>query len=552
MKSLPLRALGALICLAPFASGEKIPEIGQAIPDAVMRLPAPTSSGVPTGITLAVATASESAQTHVNMGLNHLHFGWEFEAARHFAAAMREDPNCLLAHWGMVMALLEGAPETISNRNAAAERMVSLIEANAGSPLERDYSYALLKQLTDGPEAAANAFRKVAGHFPNDMQSGVLVALFTRGGYDVSGEATPDQENSEKMLLDWIQKLPGNPVPINALLTIRAEAPDLSESLPYARELCIAHPEYPPFQHLLGHCEWRCGNHREALNAFSKSAALFEKWMSENKISAADCPEWLDAQCYRIVTLNSMGRRQEAFDAAIQLSETQIPAERKNSPGARVLWWDIKTLPARLALDSGTVPESIPNEKLLPTADAAKELLKHSLAHWWINGLRLALEAQREIHANQLDAARNTIDALSQHGEMMAASQKLATQSAERSEWNRAFRALEMITANARGQLAIAGSEENRNIAYNWFSAAADRQTASPMMKAPLVLTPMAGQIGEYFMSVNQAPEAIEAFEKALKAFPNDSRLIERLTTARESQSKATTPASDPAKQPDR
>jgi tetratricopeptide (TPR) repeat protein len=135
---------------------------------------------------------------------------------------------------------------------------------------------------------------------------------------------------------------------------------------------------------------------------------------------------------------------------------------------------------------------------------------------------------------------------------MMAASQKLATQSAERSEWNRAFRSLEMITANARGQLALAGSEENRNIAYNWFSAAADRQTASPMMKAPLVLTPMAGQIGEYFMTINQAPEAIEAFEKALKAFPNDSRLIERLTTARESISKTATPASDQAKQPDR
>jgi tetratricopeptide (TPR) repeat protein len=203
-----------------------------------------------------------------------------------------------------------------------------------------------------------------------------------------------------------------------------------------------------------------------------------------------------------------------------------------------VLWWEIKTLPARLALDAGALPQSTAFEKLLPTADAAKDLMKHSLAHWWINGLRLTLETQRQIQANQLDAARNTINALSQHGEMMAASQKLATQSAERSEWNRAFRALEMITANARGQLALAGSKENRNIAYNWFSAAADRQTASPMMKAPLVLTPMAGQIGEYFMTINQAPEAIEAFEKALKAFPNDSRLIERLTTARESQSK--------------
>ena len=545
MKSLPLRAFGALICLAHLASGEKIPGIGQAIPEAVMRLSAPTSSGTPTGITLAVATASEATQTHVNMGLNHLHFGWEFEAARHFAAAMRDDPNCLLAHWGMVMALLEGAPETIANRNAAAERMVSLIEDGIGTAIERDYSYALLKQLTDGPEAAANAFRKVVGRFPNDMQAGVLLALFTRGGYDVTGEPTPDQENSEKMLLNWIQKMPSNPVPMNALATICAEAPDLSKTLLYARELCAAHPEYPPFQHLLGHCEWRCGNHREALNAFSKSAALYEKWMNENKITAADCPEWLDAQCYRIITLNSMGRRQEAFDAALQLSETKIPDERKNSPGARVLWWDVKTLPARLALDAGTLPESIPDEKLLPSANVAKDLAKHSLAHWWINGLRLALESHRQIQAKELEAARNTINALGQHGEMMAGSQKIATQSAERSEWNRAFRALEMIAANARGQLAIAGPEENRNIAYNWFSAAADRQTPAPLMKAPLVPTPMTGQIGEYFMATNQAAEAIEAFETALKAFPNDSRLIERLTSARESKSKAATPADE-------
>jgi tetratricopeptide (TPR) repeat protein len=552
MKSLPLHAFGALICFSQFALGEKIPEIGQAIPEAVMRLPPPSPSGTPAGITLAVATTNEAAQTHVNMGLNHLHFGWEFEAARHFAAAMRDDPNCLLAHWGMVMALLEGAPETVLNRNAAAERMISLIENGIGTPLERDYSYALLKQLSEGPSAAGIAFRKVADHFPNDMHSSVLVALFTRGGYDVTGEATPDQEASEEMLLEWIRKMPGNPVPMNTLATIRAEAFDLSKTLIYARELCAAHPDYPPFQHVLGHYEWRCGNHREALNAFSKSTALFEKWMTANKVSAADCPEWLDAQAYRIITLNSMGRLQEAFDAAMQLRKTEISDDRKNSAGARVLMWDIKTLPARLALDAGAMPEKIPIDQLLPSADDAKKIMKHSLAHWWINGLRIALEAQRQIQANELDEARKTVNALSQHGEMMSGSQKLASQSAERSEWNRAFSALEMITANARGQLALAGPEENRNIAYNWFSAAADRQTPSPLMKAPLVFTPMAGQIGEYYLTINQTPDAIEAFERALKSFPKDTRLVERLASARASKNKAAKPANDRGEAPKR
>jgi tetratricopeptide (TPR) repeat protein len=380
----------------------------------------------------------------------------------------------------------------------------------------------------------------------------VLVALFTRGGYDVTGDATPDQEASEKMLLEWIQKMPGNPIPMNALVTIRAEAADLSNTLIYARELCVAHPDYPPFQHLLGHCEWRCGNHREALNAFSKCASLFEKWMQENKITLADCPEWLDAMNYRIVTLNSMGRRKEAFEEALKLGETPLPADRPSSPGIQTFWWETKTLPARLALDSGIIPNSIPREKLLPTASFTKALMKQTLAHWWINGLRITLEAHRQIEAGEIDQARNTINAITQHGEMMTNSQKIAAESGERSEWNRAFRALELLTAEARGRLAFAGPKDGRNLAYNWFNAACDRQTQTPMMKPPMVLTPMAGQLGEYFIACDQPSEAVEAFEKALAVFPNDSRLLERLRSARNKQSKPATPASDPAKQTDR
>jgi tetratricopeptide (TPR) repeat protein len=109
-----------------------------------------------------------------------------------------------------------------------------------------------------------------------------------------------------------------------------------------------------------------------------------------------------------------------------------------------------------------------------------------------------------------------------------------------------------MITANARGQLALAGPEENRNIAYNWFSAAADRQTPSPLMKAPLVFTPMAGQIGEYYLTINQTPDAIEAFERALKSFPKDTRLVERLASARASKNKAAKPTSDRSEAPKR
>ena len=78
----------------------------------------------PAGIRMAVSTTSEEAQAHVNQGSTTSTGGWEFEASRHFAAAMREDPECLLAHWGMVMALLNPSPETGPARNAATDRLL--------------------------------------------------------------------------------------------------------------------------------------------------------------------------------------------------------------------------------------------------------------------------------------------------------------------------------------------------------------------------------------------------------------------------------------------
>jgi hypothetical protein len=190
-------AVKTKIAAAPAAEAEQIPtakeipDVETAIPDSVKALAAPAMATFPGGIQSAVTAATENAQAHVNQGLNHLHGGWEFEASRHFAAAMREDPECLLAHWGMVMSLLSPSPETSAARNAATQRLLNLIGRGKGSELERGYAFGLVKYLEEGPARAAAAFRKVAARFPNELQAGIFAALFSRGDYDESGTATP-------------------------------------------------------------------------------------------------------------------------------------------------------------------------------------------------------------------------------------------------------------------------------------------------------------------------------------------------------------------------
>lgn len=520
------------------ADPDKLPDVEDAIPAPVKALGEPAVVTFNNGLRMAVTAKTEKAQLHVNQGMNHLHGGWEFEASRHFAVALREDPECLLAHWGMVMCLLSPSPETGPARNAATDRLLELVNMGQGTELERGYAYGLIKYIEEGPKGATIAFRKVADQFPNDIQAAIFAALFGRGGYDDFGSPTPDQEAAEKTLLALIEKYPLNPIPLNALLTIRAEAPDLTPSLELARGLCQMAPDYPPYFHLLGHYEWRCGQHGRASAAFSRASSFFETWMKDNKAGVADCPEWVKAECYRAVAVVSKGDFETAYAAARQIAATPLPKERTASPGARLLLWDAKTLPARILLHRGLRGNANEALQSLPKPAEIKATHGQSLAYWWIDGLRFALEARRLTDEGKMEQAKEAVDAFTHHGEAMEKTQRAAADSGERSPWSRSFRALQVLASDLRGRLVLAGPKSGIGSAYNWFTSASDLQRNAPMMFPPMILTPMANGLGEYYLAADKPAEAVEAYDRALVAFPNDMRALIGLKASYEAAKK--------------
>lgn len=521
------------------ALADELPTVEAAIPAPVKALGVPESITFPGGIVMAVSASTDRAQEHVLQGLNHLHGGWEFEASRHFAVAMREDPDCLLAHWGMVMSLLNPSPETGPARNAATDRLLHLVEAGQGTELERGYAYGLIKYIEQGPAGAASAFFKVAEKFPDELQAAVFAALFNRGGFDPAGDPTPTQIKAETDLLALIEKHPQSPVPLNALLLIRAEGPDLASSLEFARKLAKMTPDYAPSYHLLGHYEWRCGQHKRAAAAFTQAASLYDAWMKRQKAGIADCPEWARAECYRIVSMVSIGDFEIAYAAARQLATTPIPKDRTGSPGTRFLLWDVETLPARILIHRGQHGHAAKAAESLPKPADIAEFRKDSLAYWWIDGLRFALEAQRLIDAGNFEEARNVVSVITQHGENMVGTQAAAAAGGERSQWIRAFRALEVLASDIRGRFAMAGPEGQRETAYNWFASATDRQHPSPLLLPPMILSPMASRLGEFQLAQKRPTEAIEAFQRALASFPNDMGSLVGLQKAYQAAGKA-------------
>ncbi|NJM38363.1 MAG: tetratricopeptide repeat protein [Akkermansiaceae bacterium] len=85
---------------------------------------------------------------------------------------------------------------------------------------------------------------------------------------------------------------------------------------------------------------------------------------------------------------------------------------------------------------------------------------------------------------------------------------------------------MEVLASELNGNKTLAGPKERIGTAYNWFASATDRQRPASMMLPPLVLTPMATRLGEYYLAKDQTTQAIESYQRALAAFPNDMNAL--------------------------
>lgn len=517
-------------------AANEIPGVDACIPPWIDTSEEPALFPFHNGLLIAIIAANPTAQTHTLQGLNHLHAGWDFEAIRHFATAMKADPRCMMAHWGMVMSMLGTSPETDSFRLATTQRLLQLVEDEEGTELERGFAYALVKYIEQGPAGAQLAFHKVSDKFPKDVQSEIFTILFSRGGYDAVGEITASQAEAEKKLLKLIDRLPSNILPLHAYLLIRAEGPDLKKDIPLAKKLCEFAPNYPPYLHLLGHYQWRSGEFEDAAASFALAEKHYAEWMKSNNIALADCPQFILTKSYQAVAKASAGNLNDAITLATEISKTPLDTKRPLCPANRQILWDSQTLPARILLYRAEKTD--PTEALvtLGKPQDGEAFRKHSLSHWWTDGLRIALQAHRMINSGDMKAAGDTINALSYHGEAMAKQKEAASAKGEYAEWRRALLHLEMLTANLRGHLALAGPPENRGSAFNWFRAAADRQRTSTLMHPPLILSPLANDLGDYYLTIQKPDKALEAYQEALAKFPNEPSTLRRIEKSKSAE----------------
>lgn len=513
----------------PIAVAAEMSPVEDLILPKLAKLPAPQMRQFSSGISLAISSKDEKAQAHVLQGLNLIHGGWDFEAYRHFVEALKLDPDCLMANFGVTFALLGADSEFIKVRIAAVDRTLALVDAKVGSELERGYVYALTKLLEEGPLSAADAFGQVSRKFPNDVQAKLFESYFRRAGFDEYGSPKPEQELAQEMIQALMKKQPDSPMLMHCWLMMRTENLLCREDLPMARKLCELVPDYPPYYHLLGHYEWRSGNYRKAVSAFSRCGDLYLAWMKQADLSIVDCPEWIRAEVYRAVALASSGDYESALDAVSALTKQPIPLDRMESAGARMMYWEAKTLKARLLMRRGAVGDAALALQTIPQPDEVKSLVERTKVGSFYQGLVIALEGRKALTEGNKQRAEEMYQLMILHGEKMEEVREQVMKLGEIAPFSRAFICLEILAVELKGNIAMASGPASSGAAYNWYSGARERQTLATRMLPPISLFPMSAHVAQHFEVRKDWKSAQEAYEEGLEYWPNDLILLEGL-----------------------
>ncbi|MFP6880269.1 MAG: hypothetical protein VCA34_04935 [Roseibacillus sp.] len=515
--------------------------VDQVIHPVVAALPAPEFYDPIVSIPMAISSRNNLAQRHVLQGMAYIQAAWDFEAYRHFCAAVQADPDCLMAYWGIGLALAAPNNQFAHERMVAVERMLNLMDATVmaggreiplATPMEQKYALALATLFSLRAGEAVKAFRDLSESFPNNLQAKCLAIYLQRDGYDEFGAANFGQELAVEQMEKVVEKNKNNVGVLSFWAMLHAEAPEATtklreQILPVVRKIVRKAPNFPPYQQLLGHFEWRCGNHHLAEVSLSRAITLYAAHMKKHKLSFHECDGWIRCQLYLATAMHSRGKFNEAMKIALQLAKVEVDDKRLSSSGANLVIWEARTLPARLYLARGWKGDFEQAISTLPGKDDPQLFKDRTLSIFYLEALRQYLECRRSLQDGDRDTAHKFRVALSETVQRMMGLQNNATRSSSISEYVRAVSALEVYTAEARGLVALAGDRTERMIARDWFKTAAEKQQRPSLLMPPVVVSPMEARLADFFSQTGVLPRAAETYQAALRRRPNDLAVLQ-------------------------
>ena len=487
---------------------------------------------------MAISSSSEIAASHVAQGLGRMNASWDFEAYRHFCEAVKADPDCLMAYWGIAMSLAGSQHEFFSERKVAVDRMLDLLESEIAakkirwSDLETRYAQAAGYLLTSGVRSAGLAFNSLSEKYPGDIQARLFSLFLQRDGFDSGGKPLIGQKKANEGIKKILEQYPEHLSVMAFWVSSQAETPWnvlmlREEVLPVARKLVKLLPEYPPYHLMLAHVEARCGNAALAIQTANDAANFYQAYMDEEKVDLYDCDGWIRAKVYLAALYEMKGEKIEAEQVGKELAQIKVKEERLFSRGAGLLLWEGRNVGARIMMGRSDIASFKKGQKLLETLPEEQWFKDKSFALPYLNCIAIYLAVRMAIADKDIKSSKALFDQFLLRVDALGKTQKLASKTSSYSDWARAMNTLLMMVPELRGLIAQNEVGAIRLAAATWFRSASDRQGSPSNLLPPSVDYPMMWRLGLFHLQEGKLEKAEDAFREVLALRPNHLATLE-------------------------
>lgn len=293
-------------------------------------------------------SCNEVAQRRFDRGMRYQHSYWYLNAKEVFEEAIKADPTCAMAYWGIALTYMDNPHNAIPKPNLAPglAAITKAKEVGAATERERDYIDALMTMYANYDNIPhvqrmrklRDAQARVAEKYSDDDEAQIAYAITLNTSADLNDKTYSQQAKGAAILEPLSKRLPQHPGVTHYLIHLYDYPALAQKGLDAANRYAKIAPAAPHAQHMPSHIYTRVGYWKESIdsNAASVKAARAEKSVGN----------YLHAQDYMVYAHLQLGQDKQAR-AVIDdmLKETDFKATVAAADYA------LAASPARYAID---------------------------------------------------------------------------------------------------------------------------------------------------------------------------------------------------------
>ncbi len=295
-------------------------------------------------------SCNDVAQRRFDRGMRYQHSFWYTNAKEVFEEAIKADPTCAMAYWGIALTLMDNPHAAIPRPNLAPGLAAITKAKEIGAPTERERGYidALMVMYADYDKIShaqrmrglRDGLAQVAAKHPDDDEAQIAYAIILNTSADLNDKTYAQQTKGAAILEPISLRLPQHPGVTHYLIHLYDYPATAQKGLDAANRYAKIAPAAPHAQHMPSHIYTRVGYWKESIdsNAASVKAARAEKSVGN----------YLHAQDYMVYAHLQLAQDQHARAVIDEMTkETDFKATVAAADYA------LAASPARYAIERG-------------------------------------------------------------------------------------------------------------------------------------------------------------------------------------------------------